>query len=53
MEGDSCTATVGVPVLPMRATLPHLLKPELHQKRGNFARLQNWNRAHLYATRIV
>jgi hypothetical protein len=53
VEWDRRSTPVGVPILPMRPTLPNLLKPEPHEVRRHFARLQNRYRAHTYATRIV
>jgi len=38
----NCRPTpVGVPILPVRPTLPDLLKPEPHEVRRHFTRLQN------------
>ena len=53
VEWNGRPAAVGVPILAMRPTLPDLLKPVLDQERSHLARLQNRQRTHAYATRIV
>jgi len=53
MEWNRRPTPVGVPILPVRPTLPNLLKPEPHEVRSHLTRLQDRDRAHTYATRIV
>ena len=53
VKRDRRPASVGVPILPVRSMLPNLLKPEPNAARGYLTRLQNRDRAHTYATRIV
>jgi hypothetical protein len=45
--------TVRMPILPMRPALPNFLKAETHQESGHLAGLQNRQRSHPYATRIL
>jgi len=53
VKGHRRTPAVSVPVLPMRSTLPNLLKPEALQENHYFTGLQNRDGAHVYATRMV
>jgi hypothetical protein len=53
MERNRRPTPVGVPILPVRPTLPNLLKPKPHEVHGHLTRLQDRDRAHAYATRIV
>jgi hypothetical protein len=41
MKRNRRAAPIGVSVLPMRASLPHLFKAEFDQESRNFARLQD------------
>lgn len=46
MKRNGRAAAVGMPELLMRTALPDLDKPELPEKRDDFARFQNWRLAH-------
>ncbi len=46
MKGDGRPATIRMPELLMRTALPNLDKPELPEKRDDFARFQDWRLAH-------
>lgn len=46
MKRNSRAAAIRMPELLMRTALPHLDKPELPEKRDDFARFQNWRLAH-------
>src|SRR3990172_5346319 len=53
VEGDSRSAPVGMPVLLMGPALTDADKPQPPQQRDDFARPEDGDRAHAYATRIV
>jgi hypothetical protein len=53
VKRDRCASPVGMSVLPVRSTLPNLLKTQAQQERRHFTRFQNGQRAHYYATRMV
>lgn len=46
MKRHGRPATVGMPKLSMRTALSNLNKPQLPEKRHDFARLQDWHLAH-------
>ena len=53
MEGDGRPTPVGMPELSMRPTLAHADESQALKQRDDFARREDRDRRHRYATRIV
>jgi hypothetical protein len=51
MKWNGCGTTILVSVLTMRAALTNLNEPKRFKDGNNFSWLQNWDGAHVYATR--